>query len=123
VIRRGVAVCKTVGSAYVGSNPTPATRFRRSKPVTLDCVTGFSRERERLHRRPNICGSCRIGLNALASTDQPFRSGPGPAGCSGLLVAVLPGSPEDAFGEGFGRLADGSGIAGSRLAGWAGGFR
>jgi hypothetical protein len=28
------AVCKTVGSAYVGSNPTPATRFRRSKPVT-----------------------------------------------------------------------------------------
>ena len=26
--------CKTVGSAYVGSNPTPATRFRRSKPVT-----------------------------------------------------------------------------------------
>ena len=25
---RGEAVCKTVGSAYVGSNPTPATRFR-----------------------------------------------------------------------------------------------
>src|SRR5260370_19357385 len=35
------AVCKTVGSAYVGSHPTPATRFRRSKPVTSDCVTGF----------------------------------------------------------------------------------
>ena len=32
---------KTVGSAYVGSNPTPATHFRRSKPVTLDCVTGL----------------------------------------------------------------------------------
>ncbi len=30
-------VCKTVGSAYVGSNPTPATRFRRSEPMTLDC--------------------------------------------------------------------------------------
>jgi hypothetical protein len=44
------AVCKTVGSAYVGSNPTPATRFRRSKPVTLDCITGFSRERERFIR-------------------------------------------------------------------------
>ena len=28
--------CKTVGSAYVGSNPTPATRFRSSEPVTLD---------------------------------------------------------------------------------------
>jgi hypothetical protein len=49
------AVCKTVGSAYVGSNPTPATNFRRSKPVTRDCVTGFSRERERL-RRPLALG-------------------------------------------------------------------
>jgi hypothetical protein len=56
---------------------------------------------------------------ALASTDQPFRSGPSPAGRIGLLVAVLPGSPGDAFG----RLADGSGIAGFRRAGWAGGFR
>ena len=46
------AYCKTVGSAYVGSNPTPATRSRRSEPVTLDCVTGFWRERERL-RRPS----------------------------------------------------------------------
>ena len=35
------AVCKTVGSAYVGPNRTPATHFRRSEPVTLDCVTGF----------------------------------------------------------------------------------
>src|SRR4249919_3708107 len=69
---------------------------------------------------PNICGSPRLGLNALASTDQPFRSGPSPAGRIGLLVAVLPGSPGDAFGGGFGRLADGSGIAGCRRAGWAG---
>ena len=45
-------ICKTVGSAYVGSNPTPATHFRRSEPVTLDCVTGFWRERERL-RKPS----------------------------------------------------------------------
>ena len=50
VVGMGGAVCKTVGSAYVGSNPTPATRFRRSKPVTLDCITGFSRERERFIR-------------------------------------------------------------------------
>jgi len=49
------AFCKTVGSAYVGSNPTPATSFRRSRPVTRDCVTGFSRERERL-RRPLALG-------------------------------------------------------------------
>ena len=53
------AGCKTVGSAYVGSNPTPATHLRRSKPVTLDCVTGFWRERERL-RGPSavFCGLC-----------------------------------------------------------------
>jgi len=37
----GAEHCKTVGSAYVGSNPTPATHFRRSEPVTRDCVTGF----------------------------------------------------------------------------------
>src|SRR5437763_13480140 len=42
------AVCKTVGSAYVGSNPTPATYKPRSEPVTLVGVTGFRRERERL---------------------------------------------------------------------------
>jgi hypothetical protein len=64
------AVCKTVGSAYVGSNPTPATSFRRSKPVTLDRVTSFSRERERL-RRPSavVCGPCvgQIRLSAAAA--------------------------------------------------------
>jgi hypothetical protein len=47
VIGLGVAVCKTVGSAYVGSNPTPATHLRRSEPVTRCCVTGFWREGER----------------------------------------------------------------------------
>ena len=53
------AVCKTVGSAYVGSNPTPATYKPRSKPVTQACVTGLWRERERL-RRPSaaFCGLC-----------------------------------------------------------------
>jgi hypothetical protein len=52
-------VCKTVGSAYVGSNPTPATHLRRSEPVTLDCVTGSCAQRERL-RRPSAvsCGPC-----------------------------------------------------------------
>src|SRR6266568_9473218 len=50
--RLGGTGCKTVGSAYVGSNPTPATHLRRSKPVTLDCVTGFCAQRERL-REPS----------------------------------------------------------------------
>ena len=46
------AGCKTVGSAYVGSNPTPATHLRRSEPVTLNCVTGFCVQNERL-RKPS----------------------------------------------------------------------
>jgi hypothetical protein len=64
------AVCKTVGSAYVGSNPTPATRFRRSEPVTLDCVTGFWRERERFIRPSAVVrGLCvgQIRLSAAAA--------------------------------------------------------
>jgi hypothetical protein len=44
------AYCKTVGSAYVGSNPTPATRFRRSEPVTLDCATGFMHAKGAVHQ-------------------------------------------------------------------------
>ena len=35
-------LCKTVGSAYVGSNPTAATSFRRSKSVTRPRVSGFA---------------------------------------------------------------------------------
>jgi hypothetical protein len=59
VMGRGAAVCKTVGSAYVGSNPTPATRFRRSEPVTLDCVTGFCVQGERFSRPSAVvCGPC-----------------------------------------------------------------
>jgi hypothetical protein len=53
------AGCKTVGSAYVGSNPTPATHLRRSEPVTLNCVIGFCVQNERL-RKPSalFCGLC-----------------------------------------------------------------
>ena len=42
--------CKTVGSAYPGSNPGPATRKPRSEPVTRKCVTGSDAERERFCR-------------------------------------------------------------------------
>ena len=53
------AVCKTVGSAYPGSNPGPATSFRRSEPMTLDCVSGSFVQRERLHRPSAFgCGPC-----------------------------------------------------------------
>jgi hypothetical protein len=62
------AVCKTVGSAYVGSNPTPATRFRSSEPVTLDCVTGFVRAKGAVHQTVGC------GLWAMR--------GPDPAVCS-----------------------------------------
>ena len=55
----GAEHCKTVGSAYVGSNPTPATHFPRSEPVTRDRVTGFYVQSKRF-RRPLalVCGPC-----------------------------------------------------------------
>jgi hypothetical protein len=53
------AHCKTVGSAYVGLNPTPAMLKPRSEPVTPDGVIGFSAQNERL-RKPSalFCGLC-----------------------------------------------------------------
>ena len=83
------------GNARCAYCPSPTTTHSKEKRL-------LSISKPRL---PNICGFPRIGLNALAGTDQPFRSGPSPAGRIGLLVAVLPGSPGDAFGGGFGRLA------------------
>ena len=38
-MRRGVAVCKTVGSAYVGSNPTPATTSENG-PLAMNSRLG-----------------------------------------------------------------------------------
>ncbi len=67
------AVCKTVGSAYVGSNPTPATRFRRSKPVTLDGVTGFWRERERLRRPSAVVRGLCVGRIRPSPGFGPYR--------------------------------------------------
>src|SRR5215472_4724763 len=49
----GVTVCKTVGSAYPGSNPGPATHKPRSEPVTRDCVTGSCAQSKRC-RRPLV---------------------------------------------------------------------
>jgi hypothetical protein len=62
-------------------------------------------------------GGRRIQVLLLLLQGEAHIAGPGTGDLN------LPGSPGDAFGGGFGRLADGSGIAGSRRAGWAGGFR
>src|SRR5713226_1758301 len=49
----GQTVCKTVGYAYPGSNPGPATQKPRSEPVTRNCVTGSDAESKRF-RRPLV---------------------------------------------------------------------
>jgi len=86
------AYCKTVGSAYVGSNPTPATRFRRSEPVTPDCVTGFSRTKGAPPQEGFLVP--RATDRSLASLLQPAspRAGRG-TWPPGLLPADQQGSP------------------------------
>jgi hypothetical protein len=88
-----LAVCKTVGSAYVGSNPTPATHLRRSKPVTPDGVTGFCVQNERL-RKPSALfrGLCVGRIRAspgLRGYRLRCRLSCGNARGSGYLRAVL----------------------------------
>ncbi len=61
-------VCKTVGSAYVGSNPTPATRFRRSKLVMQNCVTGILVQNERF---------CATDVNCATDIDVTQIGGSG----------------------------------------------
>ncbi len=67
---RGVrcGVCKTFGSAYVGSNPTPATRFRRSKLVMQNCVTGILVQNERF---------CATDVNCATDIDVTQIGGSG----------------------------------------------
>src|SRR3954464_9547866 len=55
-------VCKTVGSAYVGSNPTPATRQRRairpaSRSDSLPVLAPLAQSAERLHGKEKVYGS------------------------------------------------------------------
>ena len=83
----------------IPGSPSPTHRAGTAPPsVRVTNLAG--RHDSRL--TPNIRGSSRIGLNALASTDQPFQSGPSPAGRLGLLVAVLPGSPGTRLAAGLG---------------------
>src|SRR3984885_658218 len=81
------APCKTVGSAYVGSNPTPATQNPRSEPLTRTCVSGSIAEKERFGRPlPVAVGQLWArswlvgGLLRIGARDRPSRaviSGPG----------------------------------------------
>src|SRR4029077_8400947 len=79
------AVCKTVGSAYVGSNPTPATHFRRSRPVTRSCVTGFWRERERLCR-PSVVSRGLCAGQVRSSQAVACRAGGSHLSCGKSLL-------------------------------------
>jgi len=79
-------VCKTVGSAYVGSNPTPATHSRRSEPVTLDCVTGFSRESERFIRLSAV------SLGLCVGRIRPSPGGESERGAGNGAFPTAPGA-------------------------------
>jgi hypothetical protein len=97
--------CKTVGSAYVGSNPTPATTCENG-PLAAETrpagrfalVTPFITVR---HRASMCCGvhgrieadgvrAVRtVGAHRRLSTDGHGRAAP--AGCPGLRCAAEPG--------------------------------
>ena len=59
---RGGAVCKTVGSAYVGSNPTPATTCENG-PLTAETRPGGRFLRVTPCIRVFHCGSMRCGVH------------------------------------------------------------
>ena len=119
-----VAVCKTVGSAYVGSNPTPATRFRSSEPVTLDCVTGFVRAKGAVHQTvgcglwamrgpdPAVCSRRTLSQHdAVLAAENSQREGLGqprfwPAGR--VFVGRGGAAGEEPHADGFTAGADGS---------------
>src|SRR5579859_4533984 len=69
--RRQPAPCKTVGSAYVGSNPTPATTGKYSSGTPwrpwLVSSLGSQMSPEAAGRRWSwdICGMARAGLAAI----------------------------------------------------------
>ena len=58
---QGVAVCKTVGSAYVGSNPTPATTCENGPSPLISC-----------RLRP-YSARCREKLSCAAGRGIPWR--------------------------------------------------
>ena len=84
----GSAHCKTVGLAYAGSNPAPATQNPRSEPLTRTCVSGSIAEKERFGRpfpvavgqswarSGQVSGSCGPGSRGgrPGACDRPNRS-------------------------------------------------
>jgi len=71
-----VGLCKTVGSAYVGSNPTPATS-RNTRPGTL-CVLWQRRSRERCATSSANVGSCAFPLVSADGIDLVRGDGESP---------------------------------------------
>jgi hypothetical protein len=73
------AGCKPSGQPTLVRTQYLPPNFRRSKPVTLDCVTGFSREKERLHEPSAPPRPCPLYVRepVLLSRAQPTVTGPG----------------------------------------------
>jgi hypothetical protein len=134
----GSAHCKTVGLAYVGSNPTPATQNPRSEPLTRTCVSGSIAEKERFGRPSPVAvgqwwarfwlvsGSLRMGARGRRSravmdgadcSDPCFRR----SGMTNLIWVEAPGSHCVPLGPAVARTHDGQDSGGLRRFLWASG--
>jgi len=84
---RGVAVCKTVGSAYVGSNPTPATtcengplaaetrpagRFLLVAACIRVCHRGSMRSSVHVHIADSVRAKLAVRITARSADPRPF---------------------------------------------------
>ena len=93
----------------------PSWRQGRDRGATDDLAAATDRL---------ICARIPSGASvAHGARISHFGAAACPAWRIGLLVAVLPGSPGEALGGGFGRLVAGSDAAGSWHAFWPGGVR
>jgi hypothetical protein len=109
---RGESVCKTVGSAYVGSNPTPATTCHHLRKRPAGCEFSRSAGRFSLSRRVSSCVAVdrcvAVSTDAWRTGFAPWDGRCAPSAVSRTatdgtrLAARFPGS--NAEGGGF-RLA------------------
>ena len=113
----GKRMVARLGGPAAGRRTQPCSaRVPLGHPATHrahgDCEQWLAAARIAEYLRPP-----RIGLHALASTDQPVRRGPRPAGVSAFWWP----SCLVVRGGGSGRLVAGSGVVGSWQAFWPGG--